>query len=197
MQCSAVHTLLELIPRPFDYILESLWSDLYVMFSSLQQTFLKMASRFVRTSWTFTLISHLLSATFVARCSSVSSAKDWNANVRTTAIFNLFRCPFAEHARRQWLGNDFVNDSLSFSLSLVVCGLSFHKRCVYKIPNNCSYTRSRRSSSSLTPSLLPLPSSTLPRSSSDSISCSDESIVTSVIRVRSWSSWRYKFLIGY
>jgi len=70
------------------------------------------------------------------------------------------------------------------------CALSFHKRCVYKIPNNCSYTRSRRSSSSLasssllTLSFLPLPNATLlPRSSSDSISCSDESISTiSVIR---------------
>nr|CAH0105340.1 unnamed protein product [Daphnia galeata] len=67
------------------------------------------------------------------------------------------------------------------------CGLSFHKRCVYKIPNNCSYTRSRRSSSSLTPSLLtpsllPPPSNVLPRSPSDSMSCSDESITVSVMR---------------
>lgn len=29
------------------------------------------------------------------------------------------------------------------------CGLSFHKRCVYKIPNNCSHTRRRRSSTYL------------------------------------------------
>lgn len=29
------------------------------------------------------------------------------------------------------------------------CGLSFHKRCVYKIPNNCSYARRRRSSTYL------------------------------------------------
>jgi len=52
------------------------------------------------------------------------------------------------------------------------CGLSFHKRCVYKIPNNCSYTRSRRSSSSLTPT----PFLLLPRSSSDSITYNDESL---------------------
>ncbi|GIY18404.1 hypothetical protein CEXT_310971 [Caerostris extrusa] len=33
------------------------------------------------------------------------------------------------------------------------CGLSFHKRCVYKIPNNCTHTRRRRSSTYLhTPS---------------------------------------------
>ncbi|KAG8180693.1 hypothetical protein JTE90_006251 [Oedothorax gibbosus] len=29
------------------------------------------------------------------------------------------------------------------------CGLSFHKRCVYKIPNNCSHSRRRRSSTFL------------------------------------------------
>ncbi|XP_054723048.1 serine/threonine-protein kinase D1-like [Uloborus diversus] len=29
------------------------------------------------------------------------------------------------------------------------CGLSFHKRCVYKIPNNCSHARRRRSSTYL------------------------------------------------
>ncbi|GFQ96825.1 hypothetical protein TNCT_663981 [Trichonephila clavata] len=29
------------------------------------------------------------------------------------------------------------------------CGLSFHKRCVYKIPNNCTHTRRRRSSTFL------------------------------------------------
>uniref|UniRef100_A0A2L2YJ80 protein kinase C n=1 Tax=Parasteatoda tepidariorum TaxID=114398 RepID=A0A2L2YJ80_PARTP len=29
------------------------------------------------------------------------------------------------------------------------CGLSFHKRCVYKIPNNCSHTRRRKSSTYL------------------------------------------------
>ncbi|XP_035217433.1 serine/threonine-protein kinase D1-like isoform X1 [Stegodyphus dumicola] len=29
------------------------------------------------------------------------------------------------------------------------CGLSFHKRCVYKIPNNCSHTRRRKSSTFL------------------------------------------------
>ncbi|GFT39705.1 hypothetical protein NPIL_56091 [Nephila pilipes] len=29
------------------------------------------------------------------------------------------------------------------------CGLSFHKRCVYKIPNNCTHTRRRRSSTYL------------------------------------------------
>lgn len=26
------------------------------------------------------------------------------------------------------------------------CGLSFHKRCVFKIPNDCSYKKKRRSS---------------------------------------------------
>ena len=29
------------------------------------------------------------------------------------------------------------------------CGLSFHKRCVIKIPNDCSYKKKRRSSFSL------------------------------------------------
>ena len=28
------------------------------------------------------------------------------------------------------------------------CGLNFHKRCAFKIPNNCSYDRQRRPSSS-------------------------------------------------
>ena len=27
--------------------------------------------------------------------------------------------------------------------SFVGCGQNFHKRCAYKIPNNCSYTRRR------------------------------------------------------
>ncbi|XP_075529785.1 serine/threonine-protein kinase D1-like isoform X3 [Dermacentor variabilis] len=31
------------------------------------------------------------------------------------------------------------------------CGLNFHKRCAYKIPNNCSHTRRRRSSTSMYP----------------------------------------------
>ena len=26
------------------------------------------------------------------------------------------------------------------------CGLNFHKRCVFKIPNDCSYKKRRRSS---------------------------------------------------
>ncbi|XP_041352348.1 serine/threonine-protein kinase D3-like isoform X2 [Gigantopelta aegis] len=41
------------------------------------------------------------------------------------------------------------------------CGLNFHKRCAYRIPNNCSHNRYRRqSSSSLSPNLptvLPVP----------------------------------------
>lgn len=28
------------------------------------------------------------------------------------------------------------------------CGLNFHKRCAFKIPNNCSYDRQRRTSTS-------------------------------------------------
>lgn len=32
------------------------------------------------------------------------------------------------------------------------CGLNFHKRCAYKIPNNCSHQRRRRSSTHLCPS---------------------------------------------
>ncbi|EFX86325.1 hypothetical protein DAPPUDRAFT_308512 [Daphnia pulex] len=59
------------------------------------------------------------------------------------------------------------------------CGLSFHKRCVYKIPNNCSYTRSRRSSSSLTPSLL-TPSLLPPPSNSVSNSPSSGSTSPSI-----------------
>lgn len=31
------------------------------------------------------------------------------------------------------------------------CGLNFHKRCAYKIPNNCSHARRRRSSTSMYP----------------------------------------------
>ncbi|GIY57510.1 hypothetical protein CEXT_208101 [Caerostris extrusa] len=31
------------------------------------------------------------------------------------------------------------------------CGLNFHKRCAYKIPNNCTHTRRRRSATSLYP----------------------------------------------
>lgn len=32
------------------------------------------------------------------------------------------------------------------------CGLNFHKRCVYKIPNNCNCVKRRRSSTYLLPS---------------------------------------------
>lgn len=32
------------------------------------------------------------------------------------------------------------------------CGLNYHKRCAYKIPNNCNYRRRRRSSTHLMPS---------------------------------------------
>ena len=32
------------------------------------------------------------------------------------------------------------------------CGFNYHKRCAYKIPNNCSYNRRRRSSAHLCPS---------------------------------------------
>ncbi|XP_023225928.1 serine/threonine-protein kinase D1-like [Centruroides sculpturatus] len=31
------------------------------------------------------------------------------------------------------------------------CGLNFHKRCAYKIPNNCTHARRRRSSTHLSP----------------------------------------------
>lgn len=31
------------------------------------------------------------------------------------------------------------------------CGFNFHKRCAYKIPNNCSHSRQRRSSTHLFP----------------------------------------------
>ncbi|XP_077994522.1 serine/threonine-protein kinase D3-like [Glandiceps talaboti] len=37
------------------------------------------------------------------------------------------------------------------------CGGNFHKRCAYKIPNNCSFARRRRSSTSFTSSTLPWP----------------------------------------
>jgi tRNA(Ile2) C34 agmatinyltransferase TiaS len=32
------------------------------------------------------------------------------------------------------------------------CGLNYHKRCAYKIPNNCTHGRRRRSSTHLVPS---------------------------------------------
>ncbi|XP_070578611.1 serine/threonine-protein kinase D3-like isoform X2 [Ptychodera flava] len=37
------------------------------------------------------------------------------------------------------------------------CGGNFHKRCAYKIPNNCSFARRRRSSTAFTSSTLPWP----------------------------------------
>jgi len=39
------------------------------------------------------------------------------------------------------------------------CGLNFHKRCAYRIPNNCSHTRHRRSSANLAPSPHEMPRS--------------------------------------
>jgi len=38
-----------------------------------------------------------------------------------------------------------VNHSLNVFTG---CGLNFHKRCAFKIPNNCSYDRQRRTSTS-------------------------------------------------
>lgn len=112
--------------------------------------------------------------------------------MQVTFVFSLYNSPLTQDAFTI-LSTLYIYQLLSHrgaSIHVVltcllcpVCGLSFHKRCVYKIPNNCSYTRSRRSSSSLTPSLLPPPSNVLPRSSSDSMSCSDESITNSVMRV--------------
>ena len=37
---------------------------------------------------------------------------------------------------------------------LAGCGQNFHKRCAYKIPNNCSLTKRRRSSGSKTDAFL-------------------------------------------
>ncbi|KAG1684723.1 Serine/threonine-protein kinase D3 [Nymphon striatum] len=45
------------------------------------------------------------------------------------------------------------------------CGLSYHKRCAYKIPNNCSHAKRRRSSAYSIIS----PTVTIPRSPSDSL----------------------------
>lgn len=145
-----------------------------------QPTFPKMACKSVRINWMSIRTSRLPFAISAARCFSGLSAKDWNANVRNQV----------SHSHIAFLFCIFI------STFFIVCGLSFHKRCVYKIPNNCSYTRSRRSSSSLTPSLLPPPSNVLPRSPSDSMSCSDESITVSVMRVINeisfYETWIFK-----
>ncbi|XP_076318715.1 serine/threonine-protein kinase D1-like isoform X2 [Tachypleus tridentatus] len=51
------------------------------------------------------------------------------------------------------------------------CGLNFHKRCAYKIPNNCTHTRRRRSSTYLYPRS---PTESLQRTASSGPIFSDE-----------------------
>ena len=51
------------------------------------------------------------------------------------------------------------------------CGLNYHKRCAYKIPNNCTHGRRRRSSTYLVPSS-PTTESALQRTTSSSATSS-------------------------
>uniref|UniRef100_A0AAY4CR01 Serine/threonine-protein kinase n=1 Tax=Denticeps clupeoides TaxID=299321 RepID=A0AAY4CR01_9TELE len=70
------------------------------------------------------------------------------------------------------------------------CGLNYHKRCAFKIPNNCSGVRKRR----LSNVSLPGPSLSIPR-------VRDEMICTYVLgkRIPSWSGrpiWMEKMVLG-
>ncbi|CAN7995288.1 unnamed protein product [Ixodes hexagonus] len=51
------------------------------------------------------------------------------------------------------------------------CGLNFHKRCAYKIPNNCSHARRRRSSTSMYPRS---PTEAVQRTASSAATFSDD-----------------------
>lgn len=59
-------------------------------------------------------------------------------------------------------------------LFILGCGLNFHKRCAYKIPNNCTHTRRRRSATSLYPRS---PTESLGHTASSAACLSDESMV--------------------
>ncbi|XP_042902741.1 serine/threonine-protein kinase D3 isoform X2 [Parasteatoda tepidariorum] len=64
------------------------------------------------------------------------------------------------------------------------CGLNFHKRCAYKIPNNCTHTRRRRSATSLYPRS---PTESLGHTTSSAASFADDTFLggTSPSRARS------------
>ncbi|UYV75301.1 PRKD1 [Cordylochernes scorpioides] len=64
------------------------------------------------------------------------------------------------------------------------CGLNFHKRCAYKIPNNCTHTRRRRSSTHLVPRS---PTESVQRTASSGPTFSDDTslVVSSPSRSRS------------
>ncbi|XP_077530417.1 serine/threonine-protein kinase D3-like isoform X2 [Haemaphysalis longicornis] len=61
------------------------------------------------------------------------------------------------------------------------CGLNFHKRCAYKIPNNCSHARRRRSSTSMYPRS---PTEAVQRTASSAATFNDDHNVVSCIICR-------------
>lgn len=73
-------------------------------------------------------------ATTAARCCGGSFARGSSVKVRRT--FRVSR------RTREWL----VTSCFLFPVSCPGCGLNYHKRCAFKIPNNCSGVRRRRSS---------------------------------------------------
>lgn len=71
---------------------------------------------------------------------------------------------------------------MSLVFNITGCGLNFHKRCAFKIPNNCSYDRQRcPSTNSIT---YPMQELSL-REKSDSVALPDSpSQVTLISKVR-------------
>lgn len=54
------------------------------------------------------------------------------------------------------------------------CGLNYHKRCVYKVPNDCNFGKRRYSSTNLIPSSLSIPS--IHRTTSSGATFSESSV---------------------
>ncbi|XP_057200195.1 serine/threonine-protein kinase D3 [Triplophysa rosa] len=76
------------------------------------------------------------------------------------------------------------------------CGLNYHKRCAFKIPNNCSGVRKRR----LSNVSLPGPSLSVPRPlESATVSLEERPLLEPSKRVPSWSGrpiWMEKMVLG-
>uniref|UniRef100_A0A8C2EWF7 Protein kinase D3 n=1 Tax=Cyprinus carpio TaxID=7962 RepID=A0A8C2EWF7_CYPCA len=87
---------------------------------------------------------------------------------QSVSICMLYSCNIKVHVTSQATVEDFqirphalyVHSYKAFLCGLLGCGLNYHKRCAFKIPNNCSGVRKRR----LSNVSLPGPSLSVPRS---------------------------------
>ena len=101
---------------------------------------------------------------------------------QTNSITLIQTC--IKYPQNSWNINCFMGALNDYDIDNDVtgCGLNFHKRCAFKIPNNCSYDRQRRpSTSSIT---YPIQDLSI-REKSDSVALPDSpSQVTLISKVR-------------